>query len=287
MRFAVWLKVSRPGFWTTSIWFYLMPIGGLDVFGELPFWIGVLYVTFPLGLLIYGWNDIADWATDERNPRKDSYLFGARPTDRERAILPIGITLVQVPFFVYVCVVEGVVRGVALFAALGLAVALYNWPRWGFKNWPVVDLLNQSGYLLVFVLASWLCDVPHLSWQAFLFGAAFAMHSHLFGAIMDIEPDSAAGRRTTAVMLGRIPAKFVVAAMLLLEAAWVHSWFGEIVTTIVLCLGALWFVLDATIVWRGNAYSSAVAKTFLIGWNLAAVCSAPWVWYTAAFVHVQ
>ena len=129
MRFAVWLKVSRPGFWTTSIWFFLLPVGGREVFGDFSFWIGVIYVTFPLGLLIYGWNDIADWATDERNPRKDSYLFGARPTDRERRTLPIGIMLVQVPFFAYVCYVEGV-WGIALFAALGIAVALYNWPRW-------------------------------------------------------------------------------------------------------------------------------------------------------------
>jgi 4-hydroxybenzoate polyprenyltransferase len=31
----------------------------------------------------------------------------------------------------------------------------------------------------------------------FVFGALFAMHSHLFGQIMDVAPDRLAGRRTT------------------------------------------------------------------------------------------
>ncbi|NUM54752.1 MAG: UbiA family prenyltransferase [Candidatus Hydrogenedentes bacterium] len=286
MRFGLWLKVARPGFWTTSIWFYLLPAGGANVFDSIPFWIGIVYVTFPLGLMIYGWNDIADWATDRQNPRKDSYIFGARPTDAERAILPIGIILAQIPFFVYFTFAEGV-KAIGLIAALCAAVITYNGPRWGFKNWPVVDLLNQSGYLLVFVLSSWLNDVQQLPWQAFIFGAAFAMHSHLFGASMDIEPDKAAGRRTTAVLLGRAPAKFVVAIMLASESAWVYYWFREGITTAVLALGAVWFVADALVMWKAAPYSARMAKTFLLGWNAAAVLSAPWVWHSAAFVRIR
>lgn len=268
------------------MWFYLLPVGGADAFGSMPFWTGLAYVTFPLGLMIYGWNDIADWATDRQNPRKDSYLFGARPTDAERAILPLRIVIAQIPFFGYFVVAEGM-KAVGLIAALCAAVASYNWPRWGFKNWPVVDLLNQTGYLLVFVLSSWLNDVSQLPWQAFAFGAAFAMHSHLFGAAMDIEPDSAAGRITTAVALGRVPAKLVVAVMLAVESAWVYYWFREVVTTGILLLGAVWFIADALVVFGNRPYSPKMAKTFLVGWNAAAVLSAPWVWCAEAFVRVR
>jgi len=44
------------------------------MFGSLPFWIGAIYVCFPLGLLLYGWNDLGDVDTDRQNPRKDSWL---------------------------------------------------------------------------------------------------------------------------------------------------------------------------------------------------------------------
>ncbi len=47
--------------------------------------------------------------------------------------------------------------------------------------------------------------MPQLPWQAFLFGAMFAMHSHLFGEVMDIEPDQKSGRKTLAVFLRAKP----------------------------------------------------------------------------------
>jgi len=47
-----------------------------------------------------------------------------------------------------------------------------------------------------------------------LFSGMFAMHAHLFGEIMDIEPDRASGRRTTATVIGRVPAKLLIAALL-------------------------------------------------------------------------
>jgi 4-hydroxybenzoate polyprenyltransferase len=33
-----------------------------------------------MGLLIYGWNDIVDYEADRLNPRKGTFLFGARGT---------------------------------------------------------------------------------------------------------------------------------------------------------------------------------------------------------------
>jgi len=285
MRFSVWLKVSRPGLWTTAIWFYLLPAGGMDVFQNPDFYIGLTYVTLPLGMFIYGWNDITDYATDQINPRKDSFLFGARLSDLERAKLPLPILAVQLPFFLYFLSVEGP-KIVALFAVAAVAVTLNNWPRFGFKQWPLLDLLIQSSYLLVFVLSSWLNDAPQLPWQTFVFGAAFAMHSHLFGAVMDIEPDALAGRKTTAVVLGRVRSKLLIGVALIAEAFWVHIWFGEMVVAMVLGIGAIWFFTDATLLLKERPYPAWYAAFLLVCWNIAAVTSAPWVWYTAAFAEV-
>jgi len=127
------VKAARPGFWLTSIWFYLVPAGGRNVFHQPEFWLGLLYVTFPLGLLIYGWNDIVDFEVDRFNPRKGTYLFGARGTPERLARLPWRIGVVQVPFAVLFTLILGP-RALAWFAALIVAAALYNARPFAFKG---------------------------------------------------------------------------------------------------------------------------------------------------------
>ena len=278
------LKVARPGFWLTSVWFYLLPLGRQDVFGTSEFWYGLAYVTFPLGMMIYGWNDTADFETDRLNPRKDTFLFGARPTAEQIRRLPWRIALVQLPFVVLFTWLIGW-RALAWFAALAAATALYNWPRIGFKSRPGLDLLNQTGYLLVFVLSSWLNGLPQVPWFTFVFGALFAMHSHLFGEIMDLEPDRAVGRRTTAVAIGILPAKGLMVALLSVEALLMWRVAGDAWVGAVMVGGALLFIADALFVWRDRPYASWQMRLFFLGWNAAALASVPWVWRTASFVR--
>lgn len=274
------LKVARPGFWLTSVWFYLLPLGGHEVLRTAGFWLGLLYVTFPLGMIIYGWNDVVDFETDLLNPRKDTFLFGARPTTQQSTGLPWRIALVQAPFVVVFTWMIGP-RAVLWFAVLVLATALYNWPRIGCKGRPGLDLLNQSAYLLVFVLSSWLNGLPQAPWFTFVFGAMFAMHSHLFGEIMDYEPDRAVGRRTTAVTIGKVPAKSLMVLLLGLEAALVWRCTGDVGLTAFLAGGALFFAADVAFLWRERAYAPWQMRLFFLGWNATALLSIPWVWQGA------
>ncbi|MBL8916734.1 MAG: hypothetical protein JNM17_38890 [Archangium sp.] len=91
------LKVSRPGFWPTQLWFFVLPFGQRDMFGTPEFWLGCVYVTFPLGLLLYGWNDIFDAETDRANGLDDAGL----------ARLPRWIIATQLPFVVAFTVLAG------------------------------------------------------------------------------------------------------------------------------------------------------------------------------------
>ena len=277
----MWLfKVARPGFWLTSIWFYLLPVGGRAVWNCWTFWLGLLYVTFPLGLLIYGWNDLFDAENDRRNPRKDTFLFGARPTSAQLAILPGWIAIVQCPFALCFLLIVGL-KTLPWWAAVGGATALYNLPRIGFKNWPIVDLLNQISYVLVFVLSSWLNALPQAPWFTFAFGALFAMHSHLFGEVMDHGVDLIAGRRTTAGAFGVIPAKWLLAALLVVESGIVWWFAGDPWIAAALLAGSLFFICDATLIWRNRPYAGWQMRFFFLGWNAAALFSIPWVWWTA------
>jgi len=283
-EFLFLLKVSRPGFWLTSIWFYLLPVGGVNVFGSWEFWLGCFNVTFPLGLLIYGWNDLVDVETDRLNPRKDTYLFGARPSPGQMRRLPWYLAVVQAPFLVAFEWLQGpVVLG--WIAALVVSTAIYNGPHGGLKGRPPFELLNQAGYLLVFVLASWLNHVSQLPWPSFVLGALFAMHSHLFGQIMDVVPDQSSGRRTTAVCVGIVRAKYLLATMLLVETALVVWYPQDWKMGACFALGAGWFLADALVLWRDQLYSTGQMRLFLLGWNAVALLTMPLVWWSATLTR--
>ncbi|GMW03097.1 MAG: hypothetical protein AMXMBFR84_42330 [Candidatus Hydrogenedentota bacterium] len=252
------------------------------MFNEIEFWLGLIYVGFPLGLLIYGWNDYVDAETDRLNPRKGTFLFGAKPSDEELKRIPWWMAAVQTPFFLAFAATMGI-KALAIIAGLIGFTWLYNARPFGFKNYPILDLTNQTGYLLVFVLSSWINRVPQAPWPVFLFGALFAMHSHLLGATMDIEPDRAAGRRTTANVAGRVRAKGLIALFITCEAMLVHFALGNTALSIALTAAAVGFVLDAVLLQRDNPYPPAQSTAFLMGWNVAAILSAPWIWQNGVF----
>jgi 4-hydroxybenzoate polyprenyltransferase len=283
---AFLIQVSRPGLWSTTAMFYLMPLGHADFFHSGQLWLGLFYVLFPLGLLLYGANDIVDAETDLLNPRKGTFLFGSRGAREQLASLKWQIAAVQLPFLVAFYFLTGP-RILWWYAVLLLAVGVYNTPRFGWKGRPPFDVLIQASYLLVFVLSSWLNNAPQLPWQTFLFGALFAMHSHVFGEVMDIEPDRLSGRQTTATLVGRVPAKLLIAALLCVETALVYFYFQDAIIAGFLALGMLWFVLDAVALWKNRAYSMMEMRLFLWGWNIAALLGIFRNWMQSRLMHIS
>jgi 4-hydroxybenzoate polyprenyltransferase len=283
MRPLQLIKTARPGFWPTHLWFFLLPLGQRQMFGSLAFWLGCLYVCFPLGLITYGWNDLFDAETDRRNDRKDSWLFGARLDDAQLRALPWWIAAVQLPFAIGFTWLFGP-KLLLWFAAIVAVNALYNWPRLGWKNWPVLDLLNQVGYLLVFVLASWVCQVEQLNAPAMIFSALFAMQSHLFGQVMDIDADRSAGRHTTASVLGVRSSKLGVVVLLVIDAAIARSFFRTGVVEAFLLIAAAFFVVDALAWHRDRPYPSWLSKAFFIAWNVVVLLTMHFVWSRGLFL---
>jgi len=257
--------------------FYLMPLGHADLLHSGKLWMGMSFVLIPLSFLLYGVNDIVDAESDSLNPRKGTLMFGSRGAPEQLVALKWQIAVVQIPFVIAFYYFVGP-RILWWYAVLLLAVGIYNAPGIGWKGRPPFDVLIQASYLLVFVLSSWLNRVPQLPWQAFLFGAMFAMHSHIFGEVMDIEPDRLSGRRTTATVIGRVRAKFLIAAFLCIETALVQFYFRDWTITGFLAIGALWFLVDATLLWKERAYTPKQMRLFLWGWNAAAFLGMFWNW---------
>jgi 4-hydroxybenzoate polyprenyltransferase len=279
------LQVSRPGLWSTTAMFYLMPLGHADILHSGKLWLGLFFVLFPLSFLLYGVNDIVDAGADALNPRKGTFMFGSRGAREQLAALKWQIAVAQFPFVAAFYFLVGP-RILGWYAVLLVAVGLYNAPGIAWKGRPPFDVLIQASYLLVFVLSSWLNKVAQLPWQTFLFGAMFAMHSHIFGEVMDIEPDRLSGRRTTATLIGRVRAKFLIAGFMCIETSLVWTYFRDWIITGFLVLGALWFLIDATLLWKDRAYTPRQMRLFLWGWNAAALLGMLWNWTHSTLTHV-
>jgi 4-hydroxybenzoate polyprenyltransferase len=278
------IKASRPGLWATAVWFYLLPLGRRHVFDSVGFWLGLIYITLPLGMIIYGWNDIADADIDKFNPRKGTFLFGARGSQEQLRRLPLQIALTQAIFAAVFLLLVGP-KILLWFGGLIAFTAIYNFPSYGLKQIPPFDILNQAGYLLVFVLSSWLNHAPQLRWPAMLFGALFAMHSHVFGEVMDIGPDRQSGRQTTATTIGAIPSKLLISGMLMMEALLIYRNYADPRISGALAFGAMWFLVDALLLWRERPYSLMAMRVFLLGWNAIALGSMAWIWSNAALTR--
>jgi len=280
------LQVSRPGLWSTTALFYLMPLGHADFLHSRTLWLGLFYVLFPLGFLLYGVNDIVDAEADRLNPRKGTFLFGSLGKAEQLAALRWKIAAIQIPFLIIFFFLIGP-RILAWFGVLLIAVGIYNAPRFGWKGHPPFDVLIQASYLLVFVLSSWLNGAAQLPWQTFVFGAMFAMHSHIFGEVMDIEPDRLSGRRTTATLLGAKRSKLLLVGFLCVETVLVYYFFGDLVIAGFLGFGAAWFVLDSLLIWKNRPYNPRTMRLFMWGWNVAAFVGMFWNWSNGSLTYVD
>ena len=88
--------------WFPTLWIYLVPFGNEPEFWKQSlFWIGLVFVTFPLNYLVYGLNDFNDVKADAVNERKGNFLFGAKFSKAQLQKIPLKIAIVIVPFIVY------------------------------------------------------------------------------------------------------------------------------------------------------------------------------------------
>ena len=225
-RLRLLLQVSRPGLYLVTVWVYLLPTGALpSLWAEPSFWVGLLYCTAPLNLLVYWWNDLGDTETDETNPRKGGMWFGGRtPVPVLWELAPL-VAAAQVPFLLYFAWRIGAAWVTAWFAAvLGVNYAYNDGPIKLSSQHPPLDFLGPLGYLLLIPLSVQLNrtrGLPIVGWAHTLF---YIARTQLWTEIMDAPHDKHGGRVTSALALAakhrRLP-RMVLIAILALELAFV------------------------------------------------------------------
>jgi 4-hydroxybenzoate polyprenyltransferase len=221
------LQSSRPLSWVNTAYpfaaAYLLTAGHVDV----AFVVGTLYFLIPYNLAMYGVNDVFDYESDLRNPRKGG-VEGAVLDRRLHRTTLWAVVVLNVPFLVVLVLLGGPASWLVLAISI-FAVLAYSAPVLRFKERPFLDSLTSSTHFVSpavygLALAGAQPTPPLVALLAafFLWGVA----SHAFGAVQDVAADRAGGIASVATVIGArrtvvlALAAYLIAALLLLATDW-------------------------------------------------------------------
>lgn len=193
--------VSRPVSWLNTAYpfaaGYLVAGGSLD----LRFFIATIYFLGPYNLLLYGVNDVFDYESDIRNPRKGG-IEGMREQKQFHPTILWAAVITNVPFLIWLFFHSTVLGSVALLILLFFVVA-YSLVKLRFKERPLLDSFTSSTHFVgPLVYALTLTTFSHEAWIYIIAFFLWGMASHAFGAIQDIIPDRQGKLSSIATVFG-------------------------------------------------------------------------------------
>ena len=204
---------SRPLSWVNTAFpfaaAYLMTTHTVD----LTFVLGTLFFLVPYNLAMYGINDVFDYESDMRNPRKGG-VEGAVLDRRFHRVTLWAVVITNVPFLIYLVAMGSPLSWLVLTISM-FAVVAYSAKGLRFKEIPFLDSITSSTHFVspavygavlagaVFTPALWLILVAFFLW---------GMASHAFGAVQDITADREGGLHSIATSIGAAaPSRFALA----------------------------------------------------------------------------
>jgi 4-hydroxybenzoate polyprenyltransferase len=194
---------SRPVSWINTGLPFLAAafeqVRGLDAAVVL----GTIYFLGPYNLLLYGVNDLFDYESDIRNPRKQS-LEGGLVAPANARILWLAIVATNLPFLALLGWLGGAVAAAVLLLTVAVAV-IYSAPPLRTKERPFLDSATSAMHFVLPAVCGFLVagrPLPELPWLVLAGFAAWGIASHAIGAIQDVEYDRAAGIGSIATALG-------------------------------------------------------------------------------------
>ena len=133
--------ISRPISWPNTAYpfaaAYLLSGGSFD----MTFFVATLYFLIPYNLLMYGVNDVFDYESDIRNPRKGG-IEGAREQKAFHPVILWAAALSNIPFVAYLIAV-GTPVSIAVLAVVLFFVIAYSMAKLCSKEIPVLDSIKN------------------------------------------------------------------------------------------------------------------------------------------------
>jgi 4-hydroxybenzoate polyprenyltransferase len=173
----------------------------------------LVFLTFPLSVLIYGLNDVYDYASDTQNTER-STVGGMVLTPKHHplvlraagSILVLSCGLALLSFSLITLL---------LMLLIVLACYLYSVPPFRIKSRPIVDALF-SGFCCVIPIYALgftrIAPVSAFPREIFLL-AVLAVALHMYLSIRDYTADKLVGDTTTTVLLGKRATAVLVATL--------------------------------------------------------------------------
>ncbi len=253
---------SRPVSWINTAFpfaaAYLLTTRSVDA----PLVVGILFFLVPYNLAMYGVNDVFDYESDLRNPRKGG-THGAVLDKRMHPITLWASALSCVPFVVYLVIIGSPLSWLVLALSI-FFVVFYSAPPLRLKERPFADSMTSSihffspaVYGLVLAGAAW---TPQLVFVLVAF-ALWGIASHAFGAVQDVEADRAADISSIATARGaRWTVRFALVAYLLAGVAMLFTaWPGP--------LAAVLVIPYLVVCWPYRNVTDADSDSATAGWN--------------------
>ncbi|MCZ2402235.1 prenyltransferase [Paenarthrobacter sp. Z7-10] len=273
---------SRPLSWVNTAYpfgaAYLLTAGHIDP----TFVIGCLYFLIPYNLAMYGINDVFDYESDLRNPRKGGVEGAVLDLSMHRITL-LAAALTNLPFLVYLAV-AGNPLSLLVLAVSVFAVLAYSAPGLRFKERPFLDSVTSSTHFVSPAVFGLALAQPHWTpalWAVlgafFLWGAA----SHAFGAVQDISADREAGIGSVATVLGgrstvRLSvAMYLLGGLLMLAADWPGPLAALLALPYALNAAPYWFIRDAEATAANGGWRRFLWINFLTGFLVTLLL----IWY--------
>lgn len=150
---------------------------------------------------MYGINDVFDYESDIRNPRKGG-IEGAREQKAFHPVILWTAVLTNVPFLIYLLLFGSSISAIVLLVVTFFVVA-YSLATLRFKEVPVLDSITSSIHFagpLVYALS--LTGLSHEQLPYILAFFLWGLASHAFGAVQDIIPDREGKLASIATVFG-------------------------------------------------------------------------------------
>lgn len=194
---------SRPLSWVNTAFpfaaAYFFTTGRVDTV----FIVGTLFFLIPYNIAMYGINDVFDYESDLRNPRKGGVEGAVLDRSLHKATL-WAVVITNVPFLIYLVSIGNLEANITLAISM-FAVVAYSVKGLRFKEIPVLDsftsathFVSPAVYGVILAGATFTPDLWLILNAFFLWGMA----SHAFGAVQDIQADREGGLKSIATVIG-------------------------------------------------------------------------------------
>ncbi|WP_458107784.1 prenyltransferase [Arthrobacter sp. R3-55] len=247
--------------------------------------VGTFYFLIPYNLAMYGINDVFDYESDLKNPRKGGIEGALLQPHLHRPMLWLA-AVTNVPFLLVLALAGGPAAWISL-SVSAFAVVAYSVAGLRFKERPVLDSLTSSTHFVSPAVVGLALAGANVTPGLIILLAAFflwGMAAHAFGAVQDIEPDRQAGIGSIATVIGArktvrlAVVLWLVAGLAMLATPWPGPLAAIIAIPYIVNCAPHWNVTDTTaartnVAWRRFIrlnYGSGFLVTliFILQWSL-------------------